>query len=274
MITINGPLIKQLGFNYEQGALRDGFHANTTIGRFWRLYLRNVAGFLPHKNDKGTFGNTWRVVLAENEDVLANIGWEPMSVDAGFHAGDNVVTISRYTGSDVIVSAFGSKGEELLPYLADALAKQVGWELCFTLGLADATQQPLLILSPILAETIARSGFSKTDVRQFLFEHARIPAWKFEAYIGDWTNLVPGRPKLYDLVQAGKAPQVFGESDDPDRIVPIVCAPSDFQIAVSGDPLRTNAYVFAHNGILGYTTSKPIALPSAWETLLRQARAR
>ena len=27
----------------------------------------HVAGFLPHKNDKATFGNTWRVVLAENE---------------------------------------------------------------------------------------------------------------------------------------------------------------------------------------------------------------
>lgn len=126
LITINGPLIKQLGFNYEQGALRDGFHANTTFGRFWRLYLRNVAGFLPHKTDKGTFGNTWRVVLAENEDVLADIGWAPMSVDAGFQAGDNVVTIARYTGGDVIVSAFGSTGEALLPYLADALAKQVG----------------------------------------------------------------------------------------------------------------------------------------------------
>ena len=39
LVTLNGPLIKELGFNYEQGALRDGFMANTTVGRFWRLYL-------------------------------------------------------------------------------------------------------------------------------------------------------------------------------------------------------------------------------------------
>ena len=74
LIILNGPLIKELGFNYEQGALRDGVQANTTIGRFWRLYLRNVAGFLHHRTDKGTFGNTWRVVLAENEDALRRIG--------------------------------------------------------------------------------------------------------------------------------------------------------------------------------------------------------
>ncbi len=274
LITINGPLIKQLGFNYEQGALRDGFHANTSIGRFWRLYLRNVAGFLLHKTDKGTYGNTWRVVLAENEDAVARIGWEPMSADVGFAAGDNVVTISRYTGGDVIASVFGSRAEELLPYLADALAKQIGWEVCFTVGIATGSQKPLLILSPILAETIARSGFSKQDVRQYLYDHARIPAWKFEHYLGTWTNLVPGRPSLQAMVEAGQAPPQFAESDDPNRLVPIVCAPEDFQMTVSGDPLRTNAYVFVHNGILGYPTSKRIHLPANWDGLLREARAR
>ena len=69
-IILNGPIVKELGFNYSQGVMRDSFIANTSIGRFWRLYLRNVAGFLPHKNDKATFGNTWRVVVAENEDVV------------------------------------------------------------------------------------------------------------------------------------------------------------------------------------------------------------
>ncbi len=54
LITINGPIIKELDFNYSQGALRVGFQANTSIGRFWRMYLRNVAGFLPHKTDKVT----------------------------------------------------------------------------------------------------------------------------------------------------------------------------------------------------------------------------
>ncbi|MCC7487436.1 MAG: hypothetical protein IT529_20885, partial [Burkholderiales bacterium] len=57
LVIVNGPIIRQLGFNYEQGALRDGFLPNTSIGRFWRLALRNIAGFLPRKNDKATFGN-------------------------------------------------------------------------------------------------------------------------------------------------------------------------------------------------------------------------
>ena len=50
----------------------------------------------------------------------------------------------------------------------------------------------------------------------------------------------------------GRIPKVFYESDDPDRLVPIVWEAEDFMIAVGGDPLRNNAYVFGHNGFLGF----------------------
>ena len=273
LIILNGPLIKELGFNYEQGALRDGIQANTTIGRFWRLYLRNVAGFLHHRTDKGTFGNTWRVVLAENEDALRRIGWTTIAEDEGVPGG-NAVTISRYTGGGVIASVFGNTPDRMLPYLADSILRKVGWELMFTVGMGVGSQRPLLLLSPILAETLAKGGLDKAALKQRLFELVRMPAWQFERYIGDWTNLVPGRPTLSSLVKAGLIPPVFAESEDPDRLVPIVCCAEDLMVAVSGDPLRTNAYAFAHNGILGYPTTKPIRLPAEWPRLLREARGR
>jgi len=262
LIIINGPIIRRLGFNYQQGALRDGFQANTSIGRFWRLYLRNVAGFLPHKTDKGTFGNTWRVVLAENEDAIAKMGWTTIAQDQGLKAGDNAVTISRFTGGTVLASVFGTRPEQMIPYLADGIARIVAWEVIFAVGMSVGAQRPLLVLSPILAQTLARAGLSKQDVQRQLFQHARIPARQFERYTGEWTNLLPGRPSLRDLVKRGRAAAVFAESDDPDRLVPVVEKAEDIMIAISGDPLRTNAYVFAHNGILGYTTTKPIRLPT------------
>ena len=98
LIVANGPIIRDLGFNYEQGVLRDGFQANTAIGRFWRLMLRNVAGFLPHETDKGTYGGTWRVVLAENEAVLRRIGWPTIAADQGLSGDGSAVTVSRFTG--------------------------------------------------------------------------------------------------------------------------------------------------------------------------------
>ena len=269
LIVLNGPIIKELGFNYTQGVMRDGFRANTTVGRFWRLYLRNVAGFLPHKNDKATFGNTWRVVVAENEDVLKKIGWPTVGADMGHAAGANTVTISRYTGGNHISSVSGATPEEMLPYLADAMVRQNSWQIMFTVGQGMGTLRPLMLLSPILAETIAGGGWSKQDLKRQLFERARIPASQFERILRDWTQ----KP-VWDLkreFELGHIPRVFCESDDPQRMVPLVWKPEDFMIAVTGDLGRNSAYIFAHNGVLGFPVSAGIRLPRAWPALLAGA---
>ena len=266
LVILNGPIIKELGFNFLQGALRDGFLPNTSVGRFWRLYLRNVAGFLLHKTDKATFGNTWRVVLAENEDVLKSIGWPTISADMGFSAGDNTVTISRFTGGGSLSSVTGSTPEEMLPYLADSLVKFNNWQITFTTSHGPGTLRPLAVITPIIAETIAKAGWKKSDVQNWLFEHARITAHDFERQLRDWN--IRGVWDLKDDATHGRIPKVFYESDDPNRLVPIVWKAEDFMIAVGGDPLRNNAYVFGHNGFLGFPTAKKIELPKEWERLL------
>jgi len=172
-------------------------------------------------------------------------------------------------------AVFGNTAEDILPYLADGLARYTGWELVFTSGSSGTpgyacTQRPHLIISPCIAEVIARSGYSKEDVKRYLYEHARIPAWKFEQ-IERWRNL---RETLCELVEVGLIPRQCCESTDPNRMVPIVCSPDDLLVTVSGDPLRNNSYVLISNGKLGYTTSKKITLPANWEQLLRGAKAR
>ena len=256
LIILNGPVTKELGFNYTQGVMRDGFMPNTSIGRFLRLFLRNVAGFLLHKNDKGTFGNTWRVVVPENEEVLMQIGWPTVGVDMGNPAGANTVTIARYTGGNLLVSVSGDVHKDMLPYLADAVVRQISWQLMFCVGQGMGKLRPLVLLPPILAETIARAGVTKESFKQYLFEHARIPASQFSRILRDWTQ----KP-TWDLaleVKNGRIPQLFHESDDPDRLVPLVWSAEDYMVAVTGDPLRNNAYVFAHNGLRGYPVSKVI----------------
>ncbi len=256
LVIVNGPIAKQLGLNFTQGVMRDGFMPNTSLGRFWRLYLRNVAGFLLHKNDKGTYGNTWRVAVAENEDVLAKIGWPTVAEDFGHAPGTSAVSIGRYTGGNVVISVSGDVRAHMLPYLADAVSRQISWQIMFAVAQGLGKLRPLLLLSPLLAETIAKAGFSKQDVKQYLFDHARLPASQFQRILRDWTQ----KP-TWDLaleVSLHRIPKVYHASDDPERLVPLVWKPDDYQIAVMGDPLRNNAYVFAHNGLRGYTVSKAV----------------
>ena len=86
----------------------------------------------------------------------------------------------------------------------------------------------------------------------------------------DWTD----KPD-WDLrkeARLGRIPKLFYESDDPNRMVPIVWKAEDYMIAVTGDPARNSAYVFAHNGVLGYPVGKRIQLPRDWERRLAGAR--
>ena len=48
--------------------------------------------------------------------------------------------------------------------------------------------------------------------------------------------------------------------------------PADI-VAVSGDPLRSNCYLFVHNGMLGFPTTKTVKLPQGWRTKLRDAES-
>ena len=114
---------------------------------------------------------------------------------------------------------------------------------------------------------MAKDGWSK---RQYLYDHCRLPAWQFERYLGEWTDHPINN--LRDDVGLRRAPAVFAESDDPERMVPITFEADDFMVAVSGDPLRTNAITVAHNGILGYAVAQEIDLPADWEAKLKSAR--
>jgi len=260
LITINGTIIKELGFNYKQGALRVGFQSNTAIGRFWRMYLRNVAGFLPHRTDKGTFGGTWRVVLAENEDACAEIGWPPMSVDQGFNAGDNIVTINSCTSTDSIFDVGDHNPEIIMRKVSRRLVDINMW--LFLLAYLGPGLRPQVVLSPCVAGALAKGGWTKDKMRQYWFEHARFPARRWEElHIERMDSLCLG-------VAEGKLPAMYCQSTDPERRVPIVEKPEDFLITVSGDPDRDNALVCGQNGFIGYPVSKRIALPKNWEELL------
>ena len=55
LVILSGQLVEELDFNSGSGVMRVGRQANTSIGRFLRLYMRNVAGsrIPPEATDKG-----------------------------------------------------------------------------------------------------------------------------------------------------------------------------------------------------------------------------
>jgi hypothetical protein len=208
LIVINGPIAREIGLNAGGNAFGQGFRANVTIGRAVRLVLMNVGGGLPGTGDRATQGSPAKIAhcVAENE---ADNPWEPLHVEAGFSPDKSTVTAFGCEGPHNIQDHFSNTATGVLLTVAGAMA-QAGSNNLLSRG------WPLLSLGPEHAATIAREGFTKQHVKEFLFEHARFPFARLGAE--------------YQRQQVER----WGVKDSLDTMVPIVRAPEDISVIVVG----------------------------------------
>ena len=269
LIILNGPIARELDFNSGQGAMRVGRQANTSIGRFLRLYWRNVAGLRipPGATDKGTIALSFNVVLAENEEAVAEVGWQPFSVDRGFRAGDNVVTVQSMVSVSSPIYCGGDKPEELARTLAEVFGRDTCGYWSFT-GMRDQWF-PLLVMSPSIAKALARGGWTKADLQRYLYDNAKIPAGMAERYAWQ-TGLTQFSIKR--LVEDGTLPKEFHESDDPNRLVRVFMHPEWTGIVLAGDPDRNQCRGYVNNHKQGPPVSRKVELPARWAQLLKERR--
>jgi hypothetical protein len=176
------PAIR-LGFNYEQGALRDGIRPTPPSGASGASTC-NVAGFLHHRTDKGTFGSLARGAGRNRRAPPHRLDhhrrrpghrrrWG-IAEDQGVPGG-NAVTISRYRrGRHRLV--FGNTPEDAaVPGRFHRAQGRLG--LMFTVGMGVGAKP--LLLGPILAERSPRRG--STRPRSTAALQVSHSAWQFSA---------------------------------------------------------------------------------------------
>jgi hypothetical protein len=252
MIILNGPVIDELNFGSGTGVLRVGNQANTSVSRFLRLYMRNAAGFIPGAGDMGTYGRANEQVLAENEEASP---WEPLSVTRGFNPGDSTVTINSVGFMSFHLVLLGDNPKQMLKNLAANLKQLLLGGDLYTLTMGPEVS-PQLVLSPVIANALAKGGYSKLDVQQYLYEHSKVPAREFDYYL----SLQAGLYTACSMVKAGKLPKQFCESDDLERLVPLYHSPEELLIIVAGTRERNRFFITQNNGRQGLATTKKIEL--------------
>ena len=157
LTVVNGPIARELDMNSGVSVFGPGNRANATIGRAIRLVLTNVTGAVPGVLDKAALGHagkyTW--CIAEAEDVSP---WEPLHVERGLRADQSGVSI--FAGlSPTQASGGGDRPESILSSLKDAL---------FVTG--SDHSEILVVLSGELVGHIRSAGWSKMQVKEYLFE--------------------------------------------------------------------------------------------------------
>ncbi len=163
-IIVNGPIIKQLGINARDNAFGSGFRPNATIGRTLRLLMMNTLDTRPGRLDRSTLGNPGKYSLCFGEDE-DNSPWEPLHVEKGFKLEDSTVTVFATEGPHQIYNHLSNNPESLCITMADAMANLGSMNIV-------GQQNIVVVFAGEHQEIFRKSGWSKAQVKQCLFNHA------------------------------------------------------------------------------------------------------
>lgn len=220
-ILVNGPIVKELDICYGRGSLGPGYQSrvNTAIGRAMRLCMINLGHLNIGEGDMDTIGSPTKfgMVAGENED---DSPWEPYHVEHGFAKEDNAVSVFGCDGLIPIMDMKNQEPEAILMMFAHSINAIGAGATYYWLRGSDWNHT--LLMAPEQARNVARGGFSKYAVKQYLFNNALLP-W------GVIKNAIPE-----EWVEPGWK-WLYGKPDD--YMVRIAREPEQFDVVVIGGPV-------------------------------------
>lgn len=167
LIIVNGPIRDELKFHYRQNVFSNVARANSTLGRALQLILLNLGGARPTGIDMSALGNPGKFsyCIAENE---AENPWEPLHVDQGLPREQSAISLFAAEPPHGVSEHNARSAHAVLKAITYALATAWSYRNC--LGF-----EAVVVLCPEHVKTIHRDGFSKKNVRDFLFENTGVP---------------------------------------------------------------------------------------------------
>src|SRR5882672_11107256 len=260
-VIVNGPIAKQIRLNSGFGLLGPDPQrpAGASIGRALRLIQQNVGGALPGVGTMAIFGamRYTNLVFAEDEENLPP-GWLPHATERhGFAQGANSISLVFANGA-TNMRRRGAKKETPEEDTLQGMHRMADFMRAPNMpGLAgyEHGTPGILMIPGVVAQTMAGLGWTKASIREFLWEHSRIPAEHLRR---------AGCPAWIEI----DASKVVRESLTLDPW-PITAQPENFVIVVAGGGHPTNSY-----WLQGYSpgvVGRRIELPAAFESLLAEA---
>jgi hypothetical protein len=236
-ILINGPIAKKLNINSKCSALDPGSpsYANIVIGRAVSLMILNIGHGYPGVLSMSTIGSplNYTLCVAENEE---DSPWEPYHVEKGYTKDASTVTIMIVRGG-VTFGDLTSNTAERIAWGHSWVARRVS-NTSVGEWLIGAKSRHLFLVCPAQARTLAREGWDKKTLRQYVYDHAKLP---FEALMfGKDVNIVKKEhPQLATCLK-----------DNPDLLLPVVEGPECFEIAVVGGAGPCSSFFEGHPWIV------------------------
>jgi hypothetical protein len=221
LVVVNGPVAKELDINAGCNAFGPGWQANATIGRAIRLALINIGGAIPSVGDMSTFGapSKFSYLAAENEQASP---WEPLHVERGMPREASAVTVIGAECPHNVNDHESITAEGILTTIAGTLLDTGTNDIYY-----DA--QPLIVMGPEHARTVADGGYTKAAAKRYIQERAHLPLGRFSKENIERRMRITWKEKY---ATAGLDAPVY-----------MVQKPEDILIAVIGGPGKHSAVI-------------------------------
>jgi hypothetical protein len=261
VVIVNGPVGERIRLNSGFGCLGPDPRrpAGASIGRALRLLQQNLGGALPGIGTMANYGGMryTNVVFAEDEANLP-AGWFPHATERhGVAPGTSAVSLAFANGVTNIRRR-GAKKETPEEDALQGMHRMADFMRVPNLaGLAgyERGTPGILLIPGVVAQTMAGLGWTKASMREFLWEHSRIP-------VADLRRA--GGPAWIEIDTSKVARESLGL--DP---WPITASPDNFVIVVAGGGHPTNSY-----WLQGYSpgvVGRVVEVPASFESLLADA---
>lgn len=241
MLTLSGPIVRDIGLNTGGNALSPYYKANATIARAFGYIMMNIGGLRPNIEDLSEMGHENRLGLCAGDDPEEN-PWGPLHTDFGFAPEDSAVTMF-WPMEHQAMSGMSVPG--LLKWLCSF--NPLGWEP----GAA-------LIFSPKAAKLFADAGWTKKRVLEYMVEYCRRPASEVDIA---WLVNNNHPPETVDI------PQVMTHSTR------VFWSTKHMFALVAGGKAGAMITAFLGGGDHGGPSCTKIELPKDWDALVAEYAA-
>jgi hypothetical protein len=192
--------------NATHNVLANASRANATIGRSVRLILINVLGGIPGQLDRSTLGHPGKFTFCVAEDE-EDSPWLPLAVERGVPAGASAITALQVESPHQIMNEWTHDPKEILDTYAAAMRSNL-----LTYSIWEGNYA--LVIPKQHREIFAAAGWSKQNIRDYVFEVARVKR-------SEWRTV-------------GKA-AVAGRKDE-DKVYRALRSPDDLLVVAAGGP--------------------------------------
>jgi hypothetical protein len=199
MLVVNGPIRLEIGMNTTHNALANASRANASIGRAVRLVLINLLDCVPGRLDRATLGHPGKFTFCVAEDE-EDSPWLSVAEERGAPVGVSAVTVMSAISPHQVMNEWTDNPAEILETFAAAIRASM---LTYSIWSGNYA----IVIAKQLRDIIAAAGWTKADIREFIYERARV-------HRRDWAGVGKANIVEESDPQESKEYAALGSPDD------------------------------------------------------------